>query len=354
MSFSYVTKTYKKLKKYFYKLSTKKTLKTDYYKTINFKKKQQVKKFMKLGFVDWTVDFYDFPNTIHSNYFPEMNGQDDIAKLNGRYQVILADKQLFNQLFSEIFIIPKILFEYYGGNIKKTKTGDLMSLDSFLDELSNRYIFKPKNGGQGSGVHLIYKEKGLFYFDHEIIEKTDLMRKINSDTRHLIFTEVVIQHEYLRKIYPFSVNTTRILTYCDEGQVKIAGAAQRIGTKQTGIVDNGSRGGLFADINIETGAMSYARRYSDNIKHSYHPDTKEQIEGAVIPRWNELLELALTGHRKAKYLDVIGWDLCISSDGKIVVIEANNNPSVQIMQGREGLKNSEFGKFVARKVKEYY
>lgn len=354
MNFSCMSKIYKRLKNRFDKLRAKKTLKTDYYKTIGFKKKQQVKKYMKLGFVDWTVDYYDLPNNVYSNYFPEINGQDNIAKLNRLYRIVLADKKLFCQLFSGMFSIPKIFFEYHNGNIRDTKTGALIDLDSFLDELSNSYILKPKDGEAGADIHLLSKEKNLFYLDWKIIEKTDLMRKITEIRGDIIFTEFITQHDSLRKIYPFSVNTTRILTYCDEGQVKVAGAVQRIGTMQTGIVDNATRGGVFADIDIKTGVMSYARRFSDNIKYSHHPDTKEQIEGCVIHRWKELLDLTLTEHQKIKFLDVIGWDLCVSKDDKIIVIEANSNPGIKIMQGREGLKNSEFGKFVAIKSKENY
>lgn len=354
MNFSTILKIYKKTKKFFYKLSVKKTLKTEYYKKQNLKKKCLVKKYIRLGFVDWTVDFYDFPKNNYINYFPELNGQDDIRRLNGRYQAVLADKKIFNQIYLNEFNIPEILFEFRHNKIEELKSRKIMTLDSFLNVMPDNLIFKPKNGGQGASVHLITRKNQNFYLDHIVIAKQDLITKILSIEKDLIFTEVVKQNKVLSDIYPYSVNTTRILTYCEKGEIKIAGAAQRIGTIETGVVDNGSRGGLFADIDLETGIMSYARRYSDKIQHKLHPDTKIRIEGCVIPQWNNLLKLAVEGHKKASYLDVIGWDLCVSDEGKLIVIEANNNPSIQIMQGRKGLKNSEFGKFVSDRVKYYY
>mgnify|MGYP003319580637 CR=1 FL=1 len=63
------------------------------------------------------------------------------------------------------------------------------------------------------------------------------------------------QHHYSSDIYDKTVNTIRFITLRDPEthKFKVFFAVQRVGTKETIPVDNGSRGGLVSKIDLETG-----------------------------------------------------------------------------------------------------
>ena len=79
-----------------------------------------------------------------------------------------------------------------------------------------------------------------------------------------------------------------VLRSAETKEFELCFAVQRIGADWTGSVDNGSRGGLVANVNIETGEMSCARTLHNLTVYRTHPDTNAQIEGAVIPNWNSI------------------------------------------------------------------
>ena len=128
------------------------------------------------------------------------------------------------------------------------------------------------------------------------------------------------QHQYSDNIYDKTVNTIRLITLRDihTHQFKVFFAVQRIGTAATIPVDNGSRGGLVAKIDLETGVLSEARCLHNKNVYKVHPDSGAPIEGAVIPNWGNhqgrnpgagrshalhaLYRLGYPGNRRRQYL----------------------------------------------------
>jgi hypothetical protein len=96
------------------------------------------------------------------------------------------------------------------------------------------------------------------------------------------------QHPYASSIHPNCVNTIRVLTLKDPdtGQQFVAGAAHRFGTQLTGSVDNFSRGGLSALVDIETGILSAAKSnpgFYQCDRYPRHCDSGAAIEGVSVP-----------------------------------------------------------------------
>jgi hypothetical protein len=69
----------------------------------------------------------------------------------------------------------------------------------------------------------------------------------------------------------------------------------------------------------------------ENERFDKHEDTGKQITGFRIPYWDEALDLAERALRHGNGLGMVGWDLCITENGPII-IEGNSQPALVDMQ----------------------
>lgn len=158
--------------------------------------------------------------------------------------------------------------------------------------------------------------------------------------------EYVLQHPDMNKLSPSGLNTVRIITQIDKGQVDFLGARLRISVNST--VDNMAAGNLAAPIDITTGKVSGPGVYSDITKsdESVHPVTGVSIVGFQIPFWSEACQMA----KDAALFDTrnrsVGWDIAITGDGP-ELIEGNHNWCKLLWQlpVKKGLK-SELEKYL--------
>ena len=121
-------------------------------------------------------------------------------------------------------------------------------------------------------------------------------------------------------------------------------AVQRIGRKTSIPVDNGSKGGLIAEIDLDTGRLSYARCLHDLEVYIYHPDSEVMIEGITIPGWERLKAEILRISDRVPFMDMVAWDVVITSEW-FCVIEANASSGVNILQLWGGQRQGELGDF---------
>ena len=152
--------------------------------------------------------------------------------------------------------------------------------------------------------------------------------------------EYVVQHPDMNELSPSGLNTVRIITQIDKGQVDFLGARLRISVNS--MVDNMAAGNLAAPVDISTGRVNGPGVYSDITKSDQpvHPITGVQIIGFQIPFWPEVCHMA----RDAALFDTrnrsVGWDIAITEDGP-ELIEGNHNWCKLLWQlpVKKGLKN---------------
>ena len=138
--------------------------------------------------------------------------------------------------------------------------------------------------------------------------------------------EVAKQHRVIDKIYPYSINTLRVVTLNHH----VVNAFIRIGNLYN-VVDNFNHGGLAAKIDIKTGEIiSNAVDKKGDVYYT-HPITGEPIAGVKIPMWDEVVNLCLEACNVTKELGYVGWDVCVGVD-KPFLIEANEFPGNDIYQ----------------------
>ncbi|MDQ3398324.1 MAG: hypothetical protein M3511_11260, partial [Deinococcota bacterium] len=145
---------------------------------------------------------------------------------------------------------------------------------------------------------------------------------------------VVVQADYARKIFPHTTNSLRIITMQDpenDHRPFIAVASHRFGVLETIPVDNFTRGGLRAKIDLDTGKMTSAKKHPARTKQEFtrHPETDAQIEGVEVPHWQEVKEGLLQMVAALPFVKFVGWDVVVTEEG-FCILEGNNPPSLGI------------------------
>lgn len=186
-----------------------------------------------------------------------------------------------------------------------------------------RCILKPRTDSGGHGVELctVTPENMRAVYD----------RLVSQD---MIAESLLEQAKELAELHPSSVNTVRVLTI----RGKLCSAVLRMGVGG-GFVDNGCSGGIFANMDVETGIVT--TKGADLMEHRFllHPTTQVTIPGFQVPMWGQVCQCIRAAVQLVPNAVIVGWDVAITPDGP-VLIEGNAYPSVQIMQtaGMEGLK----------------
>ncbi|RMF07575.1 MAG: hypothetical protein D6773_03355, partial [Alphaproteobacteria bacterium] len=139
------------------------------------------------------------------------------------------------------------------------------------------------------------------------------------------------QHPELDRVNPSCVNTLRICTLRQGGDVKIYHVALRMGHGRT-VTDNLSIGGLIAGVDPETGRVDATAKLQAGAAFTHHPTTGAEFASVIIPHFAESIDLAISAHRRLGLLHSIGWDICVQEDGP-TLIEGNHNWGEQIPQG---------------------
>ena len=105
----------------------------------------------------------------------------------------------------------------------------------------------------------------------------------------------------------------------DEDAVLLVSKRQ---TKRYLLFDNGMR--LMGWKNIETGEIM--RDPVDELWHPYpkHPVSGVELKGRIVPYWGKVKETVLAAADKVPDIYYISWDVAVSEDGNIYLIEGNS------------------------------
>ena len=285
------------------------------------------------GYMIDQVKMYDFEHNDPKQYLSEFDWYKS-RSINGHYSHMLNNKVVFAEMLRQFCSAPEIYV------VKKDKRLAGMHgrrIDSYEDIVAllkevGAFVVKPVNIGKGLGVRVVKWEDGTLIHNDKPMSEADFIAALKKSSNwHIV--EFAQQAEYLNKIYAPSANTIRmiVLRSANTKEFELAFAVQRIGAGWTGAVDNGSRGGLIANIDIESGEMSEARTLHDLAVYENHPDTDSPIKGVVIPNWENIKAGVLAASANFPYLDIIAWDILPTEDG-FTVIEANTSSGVNIIQ----------------------
>ncbi|MGI9040176.1 MAG: sugar-transfer associated ATP-grasp domain-containing protein [Gemmatimonadales bacterium] len=235
-------------------------------------------------------------------------------------------------------------------------------LDALLERLRGdgsaaRYVVKPEASLLGRGLFLLEYLDGRFVrrrgretapFDIVGFEaEMRAMQQHHGPTNPWLIERWVEQGEFWRMLHPESANTIRLLTlwHPDDPGPFLARAVQRIGTAKTVPADHWANGGVSAPIDSATGELGMGRLYprigreamGSDTRVERHPDTGAPITGQIVPGWDRIVETVLRAAAGFPFNRIAGWDVLVDREDVPVIIEANGNSAVSLLQAHGGL-----------------
>ncbi len=289
------------------------------------------------GFLSASVLHYALDDENVSEYASDTGRFLRSHRINGPMCYVLDNKLVFTNIITGLGCDATEYFCLIHDGVY-TQIGEkhrMRSADDIVEAVlsGDRFIVKPYGGGGGVGVTVLASVAGRPTINGVEHSRAEL-RAFLARLRNAVISEFIYQHEYASRIFPDTTNSLRILTMWDyeKDEPFIATAVHRFGVSTSIPVDNGSRGGLIALIDNDTGVLSgclFGHACGGAlVPHPVHSETNEPIDGVQIPNWETtragLLDLA----RKMSYVPYIGWDVVITDAG-FTVIEGNSHPDVR-------------------------
>ena len=199
------------------------------------------------------------------------------------------------------------------------------SYEEFADMIASvDCIMKPHDQSCGEGIFKVVRQEGS--------QVKELYEKCVVDK--ILVEECIRNCDDLRAFHSASLNTLRVVTVAYGGKAQLVAAVIRMGQGGS-IIDNAMAGGLYANVDIESGIIN-----SDGIKSginsegysvAVHPDSNIPIKGFQIPHWKELVEFVLSAACQSKIM-LVGWDVAITDKGGFEFVEANTRPDPVLIQ----------------------
>lgn len=308
----------------------------------------------RLGFKAEAFVLYELDRNDSADYLPD-RCWGALAKVDGAtVQGLLGNKLLFHHVFQDELPLPDVLATLALGRFVPTRSCE-HAIASFDDLLAYLYavgpvMLKPIGGGKGRGVHRVEKGEGGLSYDGRPTDVDAVAAKIGRLDGVLV-SAFVQQAKYASEIFAGSANTMRLIVMrdVDTGEPFVPAAIHRFGRAATVPVDNYSRGGVFAGIDVATGEMGVLFGYdAERARATWrddHPDTGAQVRGAVVPGWHEVVDRLLAFTRRHPYFSYVGWDVVKTETG-MSILEANYGAGLQIQVVRPFLTDPRVRRYV--------
>jgi hypothetical protein len=297
------------------------------------------------GFMPDQVALYNLNMKNRREYLSEFDWYKS-RYINEPYNFILNNKLVCTDMLKQYIKVAEIFVVKQKGKLTSADN-KVKSYEDIVKEIKERgYAFiKPNNMGKGSGVLRFTYENETLYIDEKEVTEQELLELLKKRNDYHI-CEGIKQSKYLNKLYDKTTNTIRMVTLRnpETNEFEVYSAVQRIGTKETIPVDNGSRGGLTAKIDIETGVLTSAKCIQRTVDFDKHPDSNNPIKGVKIPKWDSIKKEMLDLANKFPYLYFVAWDILLTDEG-ICIIEANTSSGVNILQLWGGERKKGLGNF---------
>lgn len=288
---------------------------------------------LKYGEVNWFYNLYGF-DVGHSteNFIDYTHFMYDRSKLNGtsgnkskyNYACILRDKFLFGCFLKSIgAATPEIIAVMREGIVYDVNNKMQSITDKDFFKVDDGFFLKAVAGECADGVYYMHSDEEFF------------KRKNDFNKGVYILQKRIYQNQKMNEVNPCCVNTLRMVTVSQNGEPKLLTAVMRIGTSQSGNVDNWAKGGLCVAIDDNGKLKEYAYyKPGHGGRVTTHPDTGLVFKDFEIPFYHEAKELILSVHKSLYGIHSIGWDVAITDDGPML-IEGNDNWEISLMQAAD-------------------
>jgi hypothetical protein len=174
------------------------------------------------------IDYYRF------NFLPNVNPE----KYMRFSEAKAFDSKIFGDsvIESKLFHIRGKYFDSYGNELDKQKFYEIIKSNN------KEIIIKPDDGLQG---------KGIIFVEAKNIESIDL------PISNFVVQDVIEQSKNLAELYPYSLNTFRVMTYFNNGEIIVKFVTLKFGCNGSR-VDNTTAGGGLIPIKLNGIPNKYA------------------------------------------------------------------------------------------------
>ncbi len=232
------------------------------------------------------------------------------------------------------------------GLIAKIKTRQ--DLDNFdFSKLPSSFVLKPNMGLGGDGILVVYGRKKncqniWVKADRSLVTEDDLRNQIRNilegsfsrtSIPDIAFFEERVKLSRVFKPYSYKgIPDVRVIVY---NNVPVM-AMLRLSTKGSEGKANLQLGGIGCGIDMATGTTTSAVQGKSKLIECI-PGTRLSLSGIRIPRWQEILELAVKA-QQVSGLGFLGADVAYDRDDGPVFLELNARPGLSIqIANMEGL-----------------
>jgi hypothetical protein len=313
------------------------------------------------GFFAESATIYDLPRNNPADYLSDYQHFVRCGRINaweGFYTHKLGLRSLllamgFRQAETLAYIHERrIMADPFSEDARYITLDELFTL---LGSGKASYIVKPEDGWCGEDIFLLTHRDGKFVrrrgqdeeafdFDAYMSDLEGRAQREKRDPSGVLIERRLEQGAFWRGVFPDSANTLRLLTLWTPGEPGpfVARAVQRIGTADTVPTDNWSGGGISAPVDLARGTLGEGRMHPLKGKRAeqrftHHPDTGAAIAGAVLPGWAEIMDTVLRAAASVPFNRMAGWDILVDAEGVPVILEANGNSDVNLLQVHGGL-----------------
>ena len=212
---------------------------------------------------------------------------------------------------------PKAYLSRQSGYFISGDDHSLVSLDDAVGivrralETEHELIMKPAGLDAGEGKRIVF----LGPDDRDGIEEALL-----GFGDYYVIQQVLKNHPSFAAPYPLSLQTLRIVTLSYRGTVRLCGAVLRMAV--SGRLDNWSQGGLACAVLPDGTLGEYACAESGK-RVLAHP-SGFVFKGHRLHRADECMRKAIEMHRTIPFQKIIAWDITVTDDDRIVLVEINS------------------------------
>ncbi|MDD5396453.1 MAG: sugar-transfer associated ATP-grasp domain-containing protein [Candidatus Moranbacteria bacterium] len=274
------------------------------------------------------IDFFE-------NYFTAkpigMNLRNHVIQFfNPQSSLLLAkDKLATKKLLSgNGVLMPRSYFEI-------SKRADLKLMENFPKE----FVLKPSCGHGGNGI-LVLERKNDGYFDpagneHSLRDiRRQLLKILDGEFSGFREKDIAIVEERLypspKIVFKHAAGLPDIRIFCINYVPTMA--MLRYATKETNGRANLSMGAIGIAIDIETGEFTHLHRKKENEKLSFADFGISS--GFIMPKWEEMKKTAIKASQLSS-LKLSGVDLILDKNDRVMVLEINGRPGIEIQNINE-------------------
>ena len=269
----------------------------------------------------WHKLYQSYTGKFNVRYFPEYLFSSKLEPLFDKnpYNDALEDKNLLHLYTVGGVRTPRIFYSRCNG-LFRDENYIAISEDEFMKGLHDigEVVIKPTvESGSGRGVRFVRLKNGVDVFEGETLE--EVLRQYGK--MDIAIQECVKPAESLKSIYPYAINTFRIMTYILDEKIYACPAVLRIGRNGKRL-DNAHAGGMFVGVSPNGQLAECA--YTESGEHfTSHPDTNAVFADCKIERVPLLVDACKKMHAITPQLGTISWDVTLNNNNEVELLEIN-------------------------------